>query len=86
MLTMTMPNGQTGGPDAGDHYTNTYDSSGRVLTQTDPKGQETTYAYSGDNFSASGGTTTITDPDGNVETEDYVDGSCRAGHGSSTWN
>ena len=49
MLTMTMPTGQTGGPDAGDYYTNTYDSSGRVLTQTDPKGQETTYSYSGDN-------------------------------------
>ena len=74
MLTMTMPNGQTGGPDAGEYYANTYDSNGRVLTQTDPKGQETTYSYSGDNYSDSGGTTTITDPDGNVETESYVDG------------
>jgi YD repeat-containing protein len=74
MLTMTMPNGQSGEPDAGDHYTNTYDDTGRVLTQTDPKGQETTYAYSGDNFSDSGGTTTITDPDGVVTTEDYADG------------
>ena len=87
MLTMTMPTGQTGGPDAGDYYTNTYDSSGRVLTQTDPKGQETTYSYSGDNFSDSGGTTTISDPDGNVETEAYVDGQLQSvTKGSSTWN
>ena len=74
MLTMMMPNGQSGGPDAGDQYTNTYNGSGQVLTQTDPRGQETTYTYSGDNFSDSGGTTTITDPDGVVTTEDYVDG------------
>jgi RHS repeat-associated protein len=87
MLTMTMPNGQTGGPDAGDHYANTYDSGGRVLTQTDPTGQETTYSYSGDNYSGSGGTTTITDPDGNVETQAYVDGQLQsATKGSSTWN
>lgn len=87
MLTMTLPNGQSGAPDAGDHYTNTYDDSGRVLTQTDPAGQETTYSYSGDNFSNSGGTTTITDPDGNVTTEDYIDGQMVAKTvGSSTWN
>ena len=47
MLTMTFPNGQSGGPDAGDDVTNTYDSYGRVPTQTDPDGNETTYAYSG---------------------------------------
>ena len=87
LLTMTFPNGQSGGPDAGDKVTNTYDSSGRVLTQTDPKGQETTYAYSGDNFSASGGTTTITDPDGNVEVQDYTNGeltSLTKGYGGSS--
>ncbi len=66
---MTLPNGQSGGPDAGDTYTNTYNGSGQVLTQTDPMGNETTYSYSGDNFSDSGGTTTITDPDGNVKLE-----------------
>jgi len=62
LLTLTMPNGQSGGPDAGTHYTNTYNSSDQLLTQTDPKGQETTFAYTGDNFSDAGGTTTITDP------------------------
>jgi len=86
MLTMTMPNGQSGGPDAGDDYVNTYDSTGRVLTQTDPKGQQTTYGYSGDSFSLSGGTTTITDPDGNVETENYSSGELTSvTKGSSTW-
>ena len=83
LLTMTMPNGQSGGPDAGDTYTNTYDSSGRVLTQTDPMGQETTYAYSGNNFSDTGGTTTITDPDGNATTEVYIDGQMIVSSGSS---
>ena len=87
MLTMTMPNGQSGGPDAGDTYTNTYNGSDQVLTQTDPDGLETTYAYSGDNFSDSGGTTTITDPHGNVETESYIDGQLQTlVKGSSTWD
>jgi RHS repeat-associated protein len=87
LLTMTMPNGQSGGPDAGDKVTNTYDSSARVLTQTDPDGQETIYAYTGDNFSSSGGTTTITDSDGNVEVQDYTNGeltSLTKGYGTST--
>ena len=87
MLTMTLPNGQTGGPDAGDHYTNTYNGSGQILTQTDPKGQETTYSYSGNNYSASGGTTTITEPDGNAEVESYVDGQLQTVvRGSATWD
>jgi YD repeat-containing protein len=86
LLTMKLPNGQSGGPDAGDVSTNTYDSSGRILTETDPAGRETTYAYAGANFSDSGGTTTITDPDGNVTLEDYMDGQMIAkAIGSSTW-
>src|SRR5665213_4431536 len=71
---MTLPNGQSGGPDAGHIVVNTYDSSGRVLTQTDPQGFDTTYAYAGDNFLSDGGTTTITDPHGKVEVEGYTDG------------
>jgi len=89
LLTMSLPNGQSGGPDAGDHLTNTYDSYGRVLTQTDPAGLETTYTYSGDpsaNYSSSGGTTTITDPHGNVTVEDYLNGQLQSKtEGSSTW-
>jgi YD repeat-containing protein len=92
LLTMTFPNGQSGGPDAGDSVTNTYNSSGQVLTQTDQMGNETTYVYTGDNFSSAGGTTTITDPDGNVEVQDYADGmlqSLTKGYGTAsaaTWS
>jgi len=86
LLTLTLANGQSGGPDAGDHLTNTYDSSDRVLTQTDPTGKETTYSYSGNNFSEAGGNTTITDPDGNVEVNEYFNGQLQATTtGSSTW-
>ncbi len=74
LLTMTLPNGQSGGPDAGDDYVNTYYSGGQIHTQTDPADLETTYAYTGDNFSDAGGTTTITDPHGNVEQQSYTDG------------
>jgi len=91
MLTMTRPNAQAGGPDAGDNLVNVYDSFGRVVSQTDPAGLETTYSYSGDNFSSAGGTTTITDPHGNVEVQDYTSGelmSLTKGYGTSaaaTW-
>ena len=47
MLTMTLPNGQSGGPDAGHDVVNTCNSSGQVLTQTDPAGLETQYSYTG---------------------------------------
>ncbi|HUY22655.1 MAG TPA: DUF6531 domain-containing protein, partial [Acidimicrobiales bacterium] len=72
LLTVTRPNGQTGGPNAGTHVTNTYDSSGRILTQQDPAGLTTTYAYAGVNSSVGGGTTTITDPHGNVTVEHFA--------------
>lgn len=91
LLTIKYPNDQSGGPDAGDHLTNTYNDSDQVLTQTDPQGLETTFSYSGDNFSSSGGATTITDPHGNVEVEYYIGGTLVAdtkGHGTSssqTW-
>jgi RHS repeat-associated protein len=91
LLTVTDPNGQTGGPDAGDHLTNTYNDDGQVLTQTDPEGLETTFSYVGDNFSPGGGSTTITDPHGNVEIENYINGeliSDTKGYGTSnaqTW-
>jgi RHS repeat-associated protein len=86
LLTVKRPNAQSGGPDAGDVLTNTYNDSDQVLTQTDPAGLETTFSYSGDNFSDDGGTTTITDPHGNVEVESYVDGELRSetnGYGTS---
>jgi RHS repeat-associated protein len=81
MTTMTMPNGQSGGPDAGDHLAIAYEETvgistaplGYVVSQTDAKGQATTFSYAGDNMD-SAGTTTITDPDGNVSEDHYLDG------------
>ena len=67
ILTVTKPNAQSGGADAGDVLTNTYDSSGRVATQTDPMGRETTFDYSG--IDSDGvGTVAVTDPNGNENT------------------
>ncbi len=48
---------------------NTYDSSGRVIAQTDPMGRTTTF-----NYTSQPGSTIITDPSGNVTDETYADG------------
>ena len=45
LLTMTGPNAQPGGPDAGDATVNVYDAPGRVTSQTDPMGFTTTFNY-----------------------------------------
>ena len=74
MTSMTPPNGQSGGSHAGDAWAITYDSLGRVATQTDPQGLETSLSYFGNNLSPEGGTTTITDPHGNVEQDTYAYG------------
>jgi RHS repeat-associated protein len=86
LQTLTNPNGQAGGPDAGDKLTNTYNSSAQVTQQVDPAGRTTTFAYSGNNLSATGGTTTITDPAGDVTVEAYQGGELMAvtkGYGTS---
>jgi uncharacterized protein RhaS with RHS repeats len=45
LLTITGPNAQPGGPDAGDDTANAYDNYGRVTSQTDPAGWTTTFSY-----------------------------------------
>jgi RHS repeat-associated protein len=85
MLTITTPNAQAGGPDAGDATVNTYDSLGRVTSQSDPMGNQTTINYcasasAGDCMNAATGTgfTTVTDPDGNSTVYNYSQGTLAA--------
>jgi RHS repeat-associated protein len=82
MLTITGPNGQPGGPDAGDDTVNAYDSYGRVTSQTDPMGNATQFNYcvnavAGDcmNTATGTGSTTVTDPVGNTTIDSYLAGS-----------
>jgi RHS repeat-associated protein len=65
ILTVTSPNGQTGGPDAGKHATLTWNSAGQVTSVTDPMGFKTTYTWTGFNPSTGSGFITVADPDGN---------------------
>ncbi|MGA2805312.1 MAG: hypothetical protein ABSF89_13135 [Acidimicrobiales bacterium] len=72
MLTVTKPNGQPGGPDAGQETTNVYDSSGRDVTPIDATGHEATFDYSGMNPSNGDGTVVVTDANGNQDTYDFT--------------
>src|SRR5262249_11962313 len=60
ITTITKPNGQTGGPNAGTHTTVAWDSSGRVTSVTDPMGFQTTYNWTGFNPSTGTGLVTVT--------------------------
>jgi RHS repeat-associated protein len=65
LLTITRPNGQTGGPNAGAKVVNVYDSAGRVTSQTDPNGNQTTFNYTNFDAPSGSGSVVVTDPDGN---------------------
>ena len=89
LLTITTPNAQPGGPDAGKSTVNVYNAAGQVTTQTDPMGYTTTFSYcvnaaDGDCMdTATGtGTGTVTDPDGNTTVDDYTQGTLAA---ESVW-
>ena len=89
LLTITSPNAQPGGPDAGDVTTNVYDPSGRVTSQTGSSGFRTTFNYcvsatAGNCLNAATGTgsVTVTDPDGNTTVYSYAQGALTA---QSAW-
>jgi RHS repeat-associated protein len=65
LLTVTEPNGQSGGSHAGAKLQNTYDSSGRVTSQTDPDAFTTTLYYGYMNETTGNGSTITEDSDGN---------------------
>ena len=66
LLTLTWPNGQSGGNSAGTKLTNTYNTSGQVTQQVDPMGRTTTYGYTSMNTATGNGEVAVTDPDANV--------------------
>ena len=85
LLTITSPNGQPGGPDAGAKTVNAYDNLGRVTSQTDPMKFTTTFNYcvnaaAGNCMDPATGTgyVTITDPDQNKTVYDYTQGTLAA--------
>jgi RHS repeat-associated protein len=74
LLTIIKPNGQSGGPDAGAKIVNSYDSQGRVSSQTDAAGNETTIDYSHLDSGSGSGYVIATDPDGNQTKTTYDNG------------
>ena len=74
VLTSTPPNGQSGGSSAGDKWQDSYDTSGRVTSQTDPSGFTTSLSYAAMDTPDGDGATIVTDPDGNVSNYFYVTG------------
>jgi RHS repeat-associated protein len=85
LLTITEPNAQPGGPDAGDDTVNVYNTANQVTSQTDPMGWKTTFDYcinaaAGDCLDAATGDgfVSVTDPDGNTTVYDYDQGTLAA--------
>src|SRR5260370_32621276 len=85
LLTITGPNAQPGGPDAGAATVNVYNPAGRLTSQTDPVGFTTTFNYcvnaaAGDcmNPATATGYVTVTGPDGNATVDDSTQGTLAA--------
>jgi RHS repeat-associated protein len=82
---ITNPNGQAGGPDAGHKTTIVYNTTGQVTSVTDPMGWQTTINYCVSsargnclNPATGNGFVTVTDPDGNQTVYSYDQGTIAA--------
>jgi RHS repeat-associated protein len=89
LTTITKPNGQPGGPDAGDKTTIGWNTAGQVTSVTDPMGWQTTINYCASaalgncfNPATGSGFVTVTDPDTNKTVYQYDQGTLAA---QSTW-
>ena len=82
LVSITKPNAQPGGPDAGDAATLVYNAAGQVISETDPMGFETTYTWSGFNPATGNGVVSVADPDGNKSVYFYSQGTVAA---QSSW-
>ena len=67
LLTLTKPDGQSGGSHAGTDLLNAYNSAGQVTSQIDPMSRATSYNYVSMNEAIGSGDVVVTDPDGNVD-------------------
>src|SRR6202790_1381280 len=74
LLTVTAPNGQSGGTHAGSKLQNTYDPLGRITGQSDPAGNATAISYMWMNTAAGTGATITGDPDGNTSVFTFATG------------
>jgi RHS repeat-associated protein len=90
LLSITNPNAQPGGPDAGHATVNAYDNQGRVISQIDPAGNSTTFSYCVNtqarnclSSAAGNGAVTVTDPQGNQTKFTYSSGVLTA---TAAWN
>jgi trimeric autotransporter adhesin len=78
LLTITTPNAQPSGPDAGKSTVNVYNAVGQVTSQTDPMGFTTTFNFTGMNVATGTGLVKVADPDGNADVYDYIQGALAA--------
>ncbi len=81
LTTITRPNEQAGGPDAGTNTSITYDAAGQVTAQTDPMAFTTGYTWTGLNPATGNGVATVSDADGDKTVYDYVQGTLAAESG-----
>ena len=78
IATITRPNGQAGGPNAGAHTTIGWTSTGQAASVTDPMSYKASYSTTGYNPATGTGFIVVTDADGYTTDYYYLGGSLAA--------